>query len=218
MADTLDISEIFVSIQGEGTRAGLPCVLVRLAGCNLRCRWCDSPYTWDHGTTMTLDEIVQRVQALRCPLVELTGGEPLLQEQAPPLLGRLVGLGYQVLLETNGSMDIGCADPAVVRIVDIKCPSSGQSHASRWENIPLLRPTDEVKFVLADREDFDYAREVIAEHRLADRCTVLMSPAGGLLPPATLSQWMLEDDRLPRQVRLNLQLHRIIWPDKTRGV
>jgi len=167
---------------------------------------------------MPLEAILDRVAMYRCRLVELTGGEPLLQEAAPELTRRLGDLGRQVLLETNGSLDIGAVDQRVVRIVDFKCPSSGQSHCNRWENVALLRDRDEVKFVLADRADYDYARGAIAQHDLTRRCAVLLSPAGGLLAASTLAKWMLQDDDLPREVRLNLQLHRIIWPDKDRGV
>ena len=218
MQDCLNINEIFLSLQGEGTRAGLPCAIVRLAGCNLRCRWCDSPYSWDQGAPMKIDAVLEQVRILNCPLVELTGGEPLMQGLSLELMRRLADLGRQVLLETNGSVDIGGVDPRVVRIMDIKCPSSGQAGSMRWENIPLLRADEEVKFVLADREDFEYARSTIADHGLVHKCTVLLSPAAGLLAPATLAQWMLQDEHLPRQVRMNLQLHRIIWPDKDRGV
>ena len=218
MADVLSVNEIFFSLQGEGARTGLPCVLIRLAGCNLRCRWCDTTYAWDQGLLMPLGAILEQVQSYRCNLVELTGGEPCLQESSPALLRQLCDLGYETLIETNGSMDIGGLDERVVRIVDLKCPSSGESHRTRWENVPLLRAADEVKFVLADRTDYDFARAAIARHGLDRRCTVLLGPVAARLAPAELARWMLQDSSLPRRVRLNLQLHKIIWPDKDRGV
>ena len=162
-----NVTEIFLTIQGEGRRAGLPCTLVRLCGCNLRCRWCDTRYAWTEGRRMEMEEVLREVRRLRCGRVELTGGEPLLQEGAGELLGRLCEDGREVLLETNGSLDIAGVDERVVRIMDIKCPSSGCDGATRWENVPLLRPRDEVKFVLADRADYEYARAAIARHALA---------------------------------------------------
>ena len=215
----LKVTEIFLSIQGEGSRAGLPCTLVRLCGCNLRCRWCDTRYAWSDGHEMGVEDILKEVRRLGCRRVELTGGEPLMQDGSRELLGRLCAGGNEVLLETNGSLDIGGLDERVVRIMDIKCPSSGCDGATRWENVPLLTPRDEVKFVLADRVDYDYARSVIARYDLARRCHVLLSPLmpGGQaeLPPGQLAQWMLQDGL---DARLNLQLHKIIWPQKDRGV
>ena len=215
MSSSLLVNEIFLSIQGEGTRSGRPCAFVRLAGCNLRCSWCDTAYAWDEGTRMTLEQVLAHVQGLRCHLVELTGGEPLAQEPAAELLQRLCDAGYEVLLETNGSLDISILDERVVRIIDIKCPSSGQTAQMRWENIPLLRNRDEVKFVIADRSDYEFARQTTQQYALTQRCTVIFSPVASKLDPASLADWICQD---LQDVRLGLQLHKIIWPDKDRGV
>ncbi|MFB3892877.1 MAG: radical SAM protein [Phycisphaerae bacterium] len=215
MAATVKVNEILLSIQGEGTRAGRPCVLVRLTGCNLRCEWCDTAYAWDEGTDMSIDAVLWRVAELGCKLVEVTGGEPLTQPAALDLLARLCEEGYETLLETNGSLDIAQVDKRVVRIVDFKCPSSGQQEANRWANVAALTKRDEVKFVLAGRGDYEFARAAVAEHKLCDKCPVIFSPVLSRLAPATLAGWILED-HLP--VRLGLQLHRIIWPGKERGV
>ena len=215
MNETLTVNEIFLSIQGEGTRAGRRCAFVRLTGCNLRCSWCDTRYAWSEGKEMSLDAVLEQVVKLACPLVEVTGGEPLAQASTPALLERLCESGYETLLETNGSLDISAVDARVVRIVDFKCPSSGRQDANRWPNADLLTPRDEVKFVLADRRDYDFARDAIQRHGLAKRCEVIFSPVLDRLPPAKLAQWIIAD-RLP--VRLGLQLHKFIWPDKDRGV
>ena len=213
----MKVCEVFLSIQGEGTRAGLPCVLVRLAECNLRCLWCDSQYAWTNGQDRTVDQIVDQVREFHCPLVELTGGEPLIQPNTPVLLTRLCEEGFEVLLETNGSLDIAAADSRVVRIVDFKCPSSGQSEHNRWENVDQLRRQDEVKFVVANRDDFIFARQAVMEYKLTDRCAVLFAPVQGRVEPAELASWMLGDPLLPRRARLNLQLHKLIWPGLERG-
>jgi len=212
---SLIVNEITLSIQGEGTRAGAPCVLVRLTGCNLDCSWCDTPHARTEGDEMSVDEILAYVGRLGCGLVELTGGEPLYQDQATGLLEAFCDAGFETLLETNGSLDISRVDRRVVRIVDFKCPASGESDRILWANIEQLRPTDEAKFVIADREDYEFARDAVAEHSLGERCTVIFSPAIGHLDPADLAQWILQDN-LP--VRLGVQLHKIIWPDKDRGV
>ncbi len=212
---TLVVNEIFLSLQGEGTRAGRPCTLVRLTGCDLRCRWCDSAYAYDEGEPMTLSAILARVAGLGCRLVELTGGEPLLQPAAPALLRALCDVGYEVLLETSGSQPIEGLDGRVVRIVDVKCPSSGMTERMVWRNLEQLRPADEVKFVLADRADFDFARMVIARYDLSARCAVLMGAVAGSLEPATLAGWILQE-RL--DLRLQVQLHKILWPGASRGV
>ena len=215
MSEPLIVNEIFLSIQGEGTRAGRPCTLVRLTGCNLRCRWCDTAYAYDEGVPMTLEAVTERVAQLGCRLVELTGGEPLLQRAAPDLLRELCQAGYEVLVETSGERDIAPVDPRVVRIVDVKCPSSGESDKMRWSNLDILRPADEVKFVVADRVDYTFAKEIMSRYDLPRRCTVLMGAVIGELPPAELASWILADS-LP--VRLQVQLHKILWPQSARGV
>lgn len=215
MEPTLKVNEIFLSLQGEGARTGLPCVLVRLAGCNLRCRWCDTAYAWDEGRDMTLPAILGQVAQFGCPRVELTGGEPLLQPAAADLLQRFCQTGYETLVETNGSLDISALDERIARILDIKCPSSGHCHANRWDNLRCLRPRDEVKFVIAGRGDYDYARSVVQEHRLTGRAAIVFSPVREALEPSTLAEWILADKI---DVRLGLQLHKILWPDKDRGV
>lgn len=205
---TLRVTEIFHSLQGESTRAGLPTVFIRLTGCPLRCRWCDTPYAFSGGETLTLDVILARVTAYDCVTVCVTGGEPLTQPNCLSLLTALCDAGYSVSLETSGALDIAAVDPRVSRIVDIKAPDSGEAAKNRWENLDCLRATDEIKFVLASRADYDWAKSVLAERRLAQRCTVLLSPVWDTLPPAQLAEWILAD-RLP--VRFQLQLHKILW-------
>ena len=216
----LRVNEIFHSIQGESTLAGRPCVFVRLTGCNLRCVWCDTEYAFHEGKQMTLDQVLEEVRAFGCNLVEVTGGEPLLQPRAIQLMGRLLEQGYTVMLETGGSLPIDEVPDGVRRIVDIKCPGSGESERNRWENLEHLRSTDEVKMVLAHRDDYLWARRQLIQRKVRGRsltevCPVLLSPVAGVLPAAELAGWILED-RL--NVRLNLQLHRILWPDEERGV
>ena len=211
----LQVSEIFLSIQGEGSRTGWPCGFVRLAGCNLRCAWCDTQYAWSGGEPTALDDVVTRVAEMGCPRVEVTGGEPLLQAETPELLRRFCDAGYETLLETNGSQDISGLDVRVVRIVDFKCPSSGEAAANRWTNVRHLRERDEVKFVLADRADYEFAHAMLAEHDLRRRCAVVFSPVHGRLDPADLARWILAD-RL--DARLGLQLHKLIWPGRERGI
>ena len=211
----LKIYEIFYSIQGESTFAGRPCVLVRLTGCQMRCSWCDTEYAFHGGAWMGLEEVMEKVAAFGCPLVEVTGGEPLLQPACLPLLTTLCDAGYEVLLETGGGFDIAPVDPRVRRILDIKCPASGESANNRWENLAGLRATDEVKFVVADRADYDWAKGVIAERELAGVCPLHFSPVWESCPPAELAAWILAD-RLP--VRLTLQQHKILWGKDTRGV
>jgi 7-carboxy-7-deazaguanine synthase len=212
----LTINEIFYSIQGESTRAGQPCVFVRLTACDLRCSWCDTPYAFDEGRKMSLDDVVAAVDSYGCPLVEITGGEPLLQEDVYELMERLSGSGRTVMLETGGHRSIARVPAGVLKIVDIKCPGSGEADKNDWSNLNRLGAGDEVKFVIKDRADYEFAREVIARHALADRASaILMSPVHGVLEPRTLSEWVLAD-RLP--ARLQLQLHKYIWPPDTRGV
>ena len=210
------VNEIFYSIQGESSFAGRPCVLVRLTGCQMRCVWCDSEYSFYEGRWRTLEEIVAEIERHDCPLVEVTGGEPLLQPGVRALMTRLCDLGYELLLETGGGVDIRGVDARVRRIVDIKCPGSGEAENNRWENVEALTPSDEVKFVVADRTDYDWAKGRLAEWSLDRRCPVHLSPVeGGRLEPRDLAAWILED-RLP--VRLGLQIHKLLWGAGTRGV
>ena len=208
------VTEIFHSIQGESSHAGRPCVFVRLTGCNLRCRWCDSEYTFTGGEKMPLDEVVARVRGYGCKLVEITGGEPLAQSEAFDLIRRLCDEGFEVLIETSGSIDITPVDRRAKIILDVKCPGSGEAAKNRWENLDHLRGHDEIKFVIADRADYDFARRVVAEKNL-DRWTVLFSPVWGELDMKTLAEWMLAD-RVT--ARLQTQLHKHIWGAEVRGV
>ena len=213
--ERLRINEIFYSIQGESTFAGCPCVLVRLTGCQMRCSWCDSEYSFYEGSWMGVDEIVEKVIAYDCPLAEVTGGEPLLQPGVHPLMSELCDRGLVVLLETGGGLDISGVDPRVRRIVDLKCPASGEAPNNHWPNLDELRSSDEVKLVVADRGDYEWARDVIREHRIDNRCTVHLSPVWDALEPAHLASWVLED-RLP--ARVSLQLHKTLWGAEKRGV
>jgi len=211
----LRIHEIFHSIQGESTFAGRPCVFVRLTGCQMRCVWCDTEYAFFAGSWMDLDQILAEVERFGCPLVEVTGGEPLLQPAVHELMRRLADSGHEVLLETGGGFDIAGVDPRVRRIVDVKCPGSGESANNFWPNLEVLGPTDELKFVLADRADYEWALGVIAEHGLAGRCPIHFSPVWGRLEPAELAAWMLADGA---PARLGLQLHKLLWGPEARGV
>jgi 7-carboxy-7-deazaguanine synthase len=212
----LTINEIFHSIQGESTHAGQLCVFVRLTACDLRCTWCDTPYAFHEGHKMSVDEVVAAVEAHGTSLVEITGGEPLLQEDVYPLMDRLLAAGRTVMLETGGHRPIDRVPAAVQKIVDIKCPASGEAAKNDWNNLDRLAPHDEVKFVIQDRGDYEFARDIIARYNLPARAAaVLMSPVHGVLEPKTLSEWMLAD-HLP--ARLQLQLHKFIWSPSTRGV
>jgi 7-carboxy-7-deazaguanine synthase len=211
----LKIYEIFYSIQGESTFAGRPCVLVRLTGCQMRCTWCDTEYAFHGGEWRTLPEVLATVAGFGCPLVEVTGGEPLLQPGCLPLLTALCDAEYEVLLETGGGLDIAPVDRRVRRILDVKCPASGEAANNRWENLADLRATDEIKFVVAGREDYEWAKGVIANRSLAGVCPLHFSPVWESMPPAELAAWILAD-RLP--VRLTLQQHKILWGKDTRGV
>lgn len=213
----LKVNEIFCSIQGESTYAGLPCVFVRLTGCNLRCFYCDTKYAYDEGSVMEIDEIVRKVSSYNCPLVEITGGEPLLQEMTSSLVLHLLGDGYNVLMETNGSRDINAVDERCIKIVDIKCPSSGEHEMNDMTNLERVSDRDEFKFVIADRTDYEYARQVSKEIR-SDRKRsnqIHFSPVFGKIDPALLGEWIIEDHL---DVRLHLQLHKIIWDPGKRGV
>ena len=212
----LTVTEIFYSIQGESTRAGRPCVFVRLTACDLRCSWCDTPYAFTEGRKMSVDEVLIEVGRHGCPLVEITGGEPLLQDDVYPLMERLLASGLSVMLETGGHRPITNVPAAVLKIVDVKCPGSGEADKNHWDNLAGLAPHDEVKFVVKDRVDYEFARDVIERHGLASRtAAVLLSPVHGLLDLRTLSEWILED-HLP--ARLQPQLHKYIWSPTTRGV
>ena len=214
--DQIRIHEIYESIQGESTFAGLPCTFVRLSRCNLRCRWCDTPQAFEGGTQLPRADVLKQALSFGTPLVELTGGEPLLQPGAIPLLQELCDSGRTVLLETSGERDISEVDPRVHRIMDLKAPGSDESHRNRWENIDHLTVRDEVKIVLSGRADYDWAKRVIEEHALTDRVNaVLLSCVWGELDPKDLVQWVLED-RLP--VRVQIQMHKVIWDADTEGV
>jgi 7-carboxy-7-deazaguanine synthase len=210
---TLTVCELFKSIQGESTRAGMVCTFVRLGGCNLSCAYCDTRYAQSGGEPLSVEQVMARVSALGCTTVEITGGEPLLQAGTPPLCMRLLEEGCTVMVETNGSLPIDTLPPGCIRIVDIKSPGSGEQNSFRHENLAALRPSDECKFVLTDRRDFDWAIDYVRTHRLCDTCPVLFSPATGRLAPDDLAAWILAADQ---PVRLGLQLHKIIWGEKSR--
>ena len=212
----LTVNEIFYSIQGESTRVGRPCVFVRLTACDLRCSWCDTSYAFHEGRKQSVDEVLEAVDRHDCDLVEITGGEPLLQDAVYDLMDRLLARGRTVMLETGGHRPIDRVPAGVIKIVDVKCPGSGEAGKNHWANLDRLAAHDEVKFVVQDRADYEFARDVIRRHDLQSRCAaVLMSPVHGVLDGRTLSEWML-DDHLP--ARLQLQLHKYIWPPDTRGV
>ena len=211
----MKVCEIFASIQGESSYAGLPCVFVRMTGCNLRCSYCDTAYAYDEGAEMTEDAVLEEVRKHGLNLVEITGGEPLLQDGVVSLAGRLISLGYKVLIETNGTLDTGGVDDRAVIIMDVKTPGSGYQGSLRRENIDRLKKTDELKFVITGRADYEWSAAFIKEHRLAEKCAVLFAPEFGKLPPAELAGWIIED-RL--QVRFNLQLHKYIYCPDRRAV
>jgi len=210
----LRVNEIFHSIQGESTLAGRPCVFVRLTGCNLRCVWCDTAYAFHDGHEMTLEQVLDAVSAYGCDLVEVTGGEPLLQPAVLPLMQRFLDRGLTVMLETGGSLPIDDVPDGVRRIVDIKCPGSGESARNRWENLERLHEGDELKLVIADRADYDWAVGQMRSRDLTGRAVVLFSAVEGCLAPGELARWVL-DDRLP--VRVQVQMHKILWPGAERG-
>lgn len=205
---TLKVSEIFYSLQGEATRVGLPTVFIRLTGCPLRCSWCDTTHAFSGGERLSLDAILSQVAPFATPHVCVTGGEPLAQKNCLPLLVALCDAGYDVSLETSGALDICEVDPRVSRIVDLKAPSSGESARNYWSNIDCLTQRDELKFVIADRSDYEWMRQAIRDNRLDGRCPLLVSPVQGEIDPQTLAEWVL-DDRLP--VRFQVQLHKLLW-------
>lgn len=209
------VTEIFHSIQGESSYAGEPCVFVRLTGCPLRCTWCDTEYAFYGGSEQPIEQILAKIDSYGCQLVEVTGGEPLAQPETFPLITRLCDRGYEVLIETSGAIDIASVDRRAHIILDVKCPGSGMTDRMYWPNLNQLTMKDEAKFVLADRKDYDWARQTIAQYELTGRCPVLMSPVFGSLEPRLLAEWVLAD-RLP--VRFQLQLHKIIWAPDMRGV
>jgi 7-carboxy-7-deazaguanine synthase len=209
------IHEVYRSVQGESTFAGLPCVFVRLAVCDARCTWCDTPHAFNQGSPMAVAEVLERVQTFACPLVEVTGGEPLLQDEVFGLMTALADRGMTVLLETSGAHDVGRVDPRVHIIMDLKCPDSGECAGNRWANLDLLKPSDQIKFVLASRRDFDWAAEAIRQHSLDRRFVVLLSPVFASVAPAELANWLLESGLA---VRMQLQLHKCIWDPAARGV
>ena len=212
----LTINEIFYSVQGESSYAGRPCVFVRLTACDLRCSWCDTAYAFHEGTRRSLDSILAEVDAYRCPLVEVTGGEPLLQADVYPLMESLLARGRTVLLETGGHRSTARVPAGVVTILDVKCPGSGESEKNDWTNVDRLQPHDEVKFVIKDRTDYEYAREIVARHDLARRAAAVhFSPVHEVMDARTLSEWVLADNLA---VRVQLQLHKYIWDPATRGV
>ena len=212
----LQVFEIYLSIQGESTHVGRPCVFVRLAACDLRCSWCDTPYAFTGGKKMSIDEVMAEVRALQCNLVELTGGEPLLQKEAIPLMQRLRDEGFEVLVETGGHLPIHDLPAGVHAIMDVKCPGSGEAAKMHWPNPDLLSKAHEVKFVIKDRADYEYARDVITKYEIAAKAgDVLLSPVHGVLAADELARWMLAD-HLP--ARLQIQTHKYIWSPETRGV
>lgn len=211
----LKINEIFKSIQGETTFQGVPSLFIRTTGCNLRCKWCDTEYAYHEGTDHTVEEILKIVDKYSCKYVAITGGEPLIHKETPILAEHLIRSGYKVLVETGGSMDISVLHPDILKIVDIKCPSSGMTEKMFWQNLGHLSKQDEVKFVIADYEDYLWGKSIIETYKLSGMCTILLSPAFGLLDPKVLAAWIINDN-LP--VRLQLQMHKYIWGPDVKGV
>jgi 7-carboxy-7-deazaguanine synthase len=211
----LTVNEVFFSIQGEGTRAGRPCVFLRLTGCPLRCAWCDTAYAFHEGVRRDEAGLLAELGRFPARLVCLTGGEPLAQPDAFPFVSLLLDDGWEVVVETSGHLAIGALDPRAVAIVDVKTPGSGESGRTEWANLDRLRPADEVKFVIDGRADYEWSRDVVVGRRLAERRTVLFSPVHGVLDPGTLGRWILEDGLA---VRLQVQLHKVLWPGVARGV
>ncbi|MGK9368698.1 7-carboxy-7-deazaguanine synthase QueE [Melioribacter sp. Ez-97] len=211
----LKVNEIYYSIQGESSKAGLPCVFVRLTYCNLRCSYCDTEYAFYDGIDMSKEEILEKVGGYGCKLVEITGGEPLVQKESLDLMKSLCDAGYEVMLETGGSLPIDNVDKRVMIIMDLKCPSSKMEKKNRYENVEFLKPGDEVKFVIGDRNDYEWSLNKIKEFELDKKCGVLFSVVFGKLEPVTLVNWILEDKL---NVRFQLQMHKYIWKPETKGV
>lgn len=211
----LTVNEVFLSIQGEGSRAGRPCVFVRLTGCPLRCVWCDTAYAFHEGARRDEGELAADLRHFPSRLACLTGGEPLAQPDAFPFVTRLLDEGWEVVVETSGHVPLGPLDPRAVVIMDVKTPGSGETQRMEWTNLDRLRAADEVKFVIDGRADYDWARDVVRGRNLAERCTILFSPVHGVLDPGTLGRWILDDGLA---VRLQVQLHKYLWPGATRGI
>ncbi|HRI46289.1 MAG: 7-carboxy-7-deazaguanine synthase QueE [Ignavibacteriaceae bacterium] len=211
----LKVNEIYYSVQGESSKAGLPCIFVRLTYCNLRCSYCDTEYAFYEGTDFSIDTIIEQIQKYNCKLVEITGGEPLVQAECLPLMEKLCDMGYEVMIETGGSLPIEKIDERVSVIMDLKCPSSKMMQKNRYENINHLKTIDEVKFVIGTREDYDWCKKIIEEYNLSEKCHILFSVVFGQLKPIDLVNWILEDN-LP--VRFQLQMHKIIWEPTKKGV
>lgn len=214
-SEDLNVIEIFASVQGETTRTGLPTTFVRLASCNLRCSWCDTAYSFGRGNPLPISAIINKIKDMGCKHVCVTGGEPLLQNHVHLLMKQLCDAGYVINLETGGSLSIEAVDPRVHIILDVKCPGSDMSHKNYWPNLDLIKPADEVKFVILNRQDYEFSKEICSKHQLWKRTEILFSPVHGLLNPKELVSWILAD-KIP--VRLNLQMHKYIWDPQTRGV
>ncbi len=212
---TLKINEIYYSLQGESTHMGRPCIFIRLTYCNLRCSYCDTEYAFYEGSELALSKIIERVKSYKCKLVEVTGGEPLIQKNVLPLMQVLCESGFEVLLETAGHMDISQTDPRVKRIMDIKCPSSGEAGKMNWKNIEHLKIGDEVKFVVGSQEDLEYSKKTIIAHDLHQRCEVIISPVFNKISNQKIAEWIIKNN-LP--VRMQIQLHKMIWEPDSRGV
>ena len=211
----IKINEIYLSVQGESTHTGLPCIFIRLTGCNLRCSWCDTAYAFHEGKNMSIDEILQKVENFGIHLVEITGGEPLMQDNVYTLMRRLIENGYKVMLETGGSISLERVPKDVIKIMDLKCPGSGEQEKNNLDNLKLLAPHDEVKFVILDRKDYEWSRDIIKKYKINETAQILLSPVFDKLELKEIVKWILED-RLP--VRLQTQLHKIIWDKNTIGV
>ena len=210
----LKVNEIFYSIQGESSFAGIPFVFVRLTGCNLRCWYCDTKYAYEEGQDLSVEQIFKEIKKFKCRYVEITGGEPLLQDETPFLVDFLIDKGFKVLVETNGTKDVSVISEKAIIIMDIKCPSSGESNKIDWDNLKRLDSKDEIKFVLTEKSDYDWAKKVITEKKLNGKFTILLSPVSEKINPATLAERILEDNL---SVRIQLQLHKILWPEVERG-